>query len=290
MTVMDAVKRSKTLAFKKAVEAAQEALTSQETLLWAQSGNITLNETLGGAAKGVKPGVVMVTSHRLVFAYAVMNQRFIRYLLIPDIHTVQESKSSVQVSGEGGSMTIEGSTLNLPQLTAAVNKAREESANLSAWKPPITDESPTEKIPSTAEISNVDLEPYFQEYYPSRTKAAAALHRDTGIDHKQCKTMIEAYFSANLARVPMPKRDVTPDLRHLLNPEKAQRMDDLDSQGIAYCPKCASTDIATNKRGFSIGKAIVGSMFSLGTGFLAGAVGSNKIQCTCLKCGHTWKP
>lgn len=290
MTVMDAVKRSKTLALKKAAQVAQEALTSQETLLWAQSGNITLDETLGGTAKGVKPGVVMVTSHRLVFAYAVINQRFIRYLLIPDIYTVQESKSSVQVRGKGGAMTIEGSTLNLPQLTAALNKAREESANLCPWEPPVTDESPTENFPTAAEIPNVDLEPYFQKYYPSRVKAAAALHRNTGLDHRQCKAMIEAYFSANLARVPMPKRDTTPDLRHLLNPEKAQRMDDLDAQGIAYCPKCASTDIVANKQGFSVGKAVVGSMFSLGTGLLAGAVGSNKIQCTCLKCGHTWKP
>lgn len=290
MTVMDAVKRSKTLVFKKAVQAAQEALTPEETLLWAQTGNITLDETLSGTKKEVKPGVVMVTSHRLVFAYGVMNQSFIRYLLIPNIHTIQESKSSVQVTGDGGSMTIDGSALNLPQLKAALDKAIAGSSDLPLWEAPIIEESPIEHAPAPAEPPCVDLEPYFRKYYPSRIKAASALRRDTGLDHNQCKTLIEDYFSANSARVPMPKRESAPDLRHLLDPEKAERMDALDAQGIAYCPKCASTSISTGKRGFSVGKAVVGSMFSLKSGLLAGAIGSNKIQCTCLKCGHTWKP
>lgn len=290
MTVVEAVKRSKTLVFKKAVNAAQEALTPGEVLLWAQSGNITLDETLGGMEKGVKPGVVMVTSHRLVFAYGVMGQSFVRYILIPDILAVQESRSAIHVSSESGSMTIEGSALNLPQLSAALNKAQEESPNQPPWEPPVVAESPAKSASTAAEIPNVDLEPYFQKYYPSRRRAVASLHRDTGLDRSQCKTMIEAYFTANLARVPMAKRESLPDLRHLLNPEKAQRMDALDKQGIAYCPKCASTSISAEKRGYSVGKAVVGSMFSWKTGLLAGAIGSNKIQCTCLKCGHTWRP
>lgn len=289
MTVMEAVKRSKTLVFKKAVQAAQEALTPDEKLLWAQTGNVTLDETLGGTEQGVKPGIAMVTSHRLVFVYAIMNQSFIRYLLIPDIQTVQQNKTSLQISGKGGSMTVEGSAMNLPQMKAALDEAMAGATALEPWMPPIAPAEP-DAAPETPVTPDVDLEPYFQEYYPSRTKAAAALRRDTGLDSAQCKALIEAYFSANLARVPMPKRENSPDLRHLLDPEKAKQMDALDAQGIVYCPKCASTSISSGKRGFSVGKAVLGSMFSLGTGLLAGAIGSNNIQCTCLKCGHTWKP
>ena len=52
--------------------------------------------------------------------------------------------------------------------------------------------------------------------------------------------------------------------------------------GMIRCPKCASTQISANKRGFSIGKALV---------FLpAGFVGMNKVVVTCLNCGHKWKP
>lgn len=57
------------------------------------------------------------------------------------------------------------------------------------------------------------------------------------------------------------------------------------------CPKCGSTQITANKKGFGLGKAVVGTVLTgglLGAG--AGLLGSNKVVITCLKCGHQWKP
>lgn len=56
------------------------------------------------------------------------------------------------------------------------------------------------------------------------------------------------------------------------------------------CPKCGSTQITAYKKGFSVGKAVVGDLVAgpLG-GLLAGGIGSKKIMVVCLKCGHTWK-
>lgn len=65
------------------------------------------------------------------------------------------------------------------------------------------------------------------------------------------------------------------------------RIKQMDKEGIVYCPKCYSTQITSNKKGFSLGKAAAGSLIA--GGVLLGAVGKNKIEVTCLKCGNKWK-
>ena len=71
--------------------------------------------------------------------------------------------------------------------------------------------------------------------------------------------------------------------------ELAQRIKQMDKDGIVYCPKCYSDSVSANKRGFKFGRAVVGGALTLGVGVMAGAVGKNKIEVTCLKCGNTWK-
>ena len=56
------------------------------------------------------------------------------------------------------------------------------------------------------------------------------------------------------------------------------------------CPRCRSSYISANKKGFGLGKALVGGAITGGVGLLAGFIGSGKVKCTCLKCGHEWKP
>lgn len=55
------------------------------------------------------------------------------------------------------------------------------------------------------------------------------------------------------------------------------------------CPKCRSTTIVYNKKGFGLGKAAVGGVLTGGIGLLAGFIGSNKVLATCVNCGHSWK-
>jgi predicted RNA-binding Zn-ribbon protein involved in translation (DUF1610 family) len=56
------------------------------------------------------------------------------------------------------------------------------------------------------------------------------------------------------------------------------------------CPKCGSNQITANKKGFSGGKALAGVVLTGGIGLLAGGIGRNKIQITCLNCGNQFKP
>ncbi len=60
--------------------------------------------------------------------------------------------------------------------------------------------------------------------------------------------------------------------------------------GIACCPKCGSTSLTANKKGFGIGKAVIGASVAGPIGLVAGNVGRQKVIVTCLNCGHQFKP
>lgn len=61
-------------------------------------------------------------------------------------------------------------------------------------------------------------------------------------------------------------------------------------EDIVRCPRCGSTQIAANKKGFGFGKAAAGGLLLGPVGLLGGFMGSNKVLITCLKCGCQWKP
>ena len=55
------------------------------------------------------------------------------------------------------------------------------------------------------------------------------------------------------------------------------------------CPKCTCSQLTSNKKGFSGGKAIAGAVLTGGIGLLAGTIGSSSVIITCLKCGYKFK-
>ena len=55
------------------------------------------------------------------------------------------------------------------------------------------------------------------------------------------------------------------------------------------CPKCGSTQIFANKKGFGLGKAVAGGLILGPIGLLGGTIGSGRIVVTGLKGGHKWK-
>jgi len=65
---------------------------------------------------------------------------------------------------------------------------------------------------------------------------------------------------------------------------------DESAQGGVKCPKCGSTQVAANKKGFGLGKALGGGFLLGPVGLLGGLVGSRKILISCLKCGNQWSP
>ncbi len=70
---------------------------------------------------------------------------------------------------------------------------------------------------------------------------------------------------------------------------KRERIKENRQNGVACCPKCGSTSLSANKKGFGVGKAVVGAALTGGIGLVAGNIGAKKVWVTCLNCGHRWK-
>lgn len=68
--------------------------------------------------------------------------------------------------------------------------------------------------------------------------------------------------------------------------QRAERQASTDNQ--VHCPKCGSTSITADKKGFGVGKAAIGAVAFGAIGMAAGGIGSKKVTVTCLKCGHHW--
>lgn len=75
------------------------------------------------------------------------------------------------------------------------------------------------------------------------------------------------------------------------------QMQRIQYDSIVKCPKCGSTSITGQKKGFGVVKAGLGVAAGLATGGLAvaaigagaGNIGRKKIQCTCMNCGYKFK-
>ena len=62
------------------------------------------------------------------------------------------------------------------------------------------------------------------------------------------------------------------------------------NNNVIRCPKCGSTDVYTGKKGFGIGKAVVGTAVTgLVGGVLLGSMGRKKLEHTCINCNHRFK-
>jgi len=60
-------------------------------------------------------------------------------------------------------------------------------------------------------------------------------------------------------------------------------------ESAAVCPRCGSSQLSGEKRGFGFGQAAVGGLLLGPVGRLAGVLGKNKVLVICLSCGHQWK-
>lgn len=54
----------------------------------------------------------------------------------------------------------------------------------------------------------------------------------------------------------------------------------------AKCPRCKSTSLTAVKKGYGLGKGLLGVGLLGPIGLMAGGLGSNKIRVVCMKCGH----
>lgn len=100
---------------------------------------------------------------------------------------------------------------------------------------------------------------------------------------------------SNKERVIKEKQERKAEMERLRNagrtvsPYKQPSNQPVQDNNIARCPKCGSTSLSANKKGFSLAKGAVGVATVGVYGAVAAGLGKNKVLVTCLKCGHQWK-
>lgn len=102
------------------------------------------------------------------------------------------------------------------------------------------------------------------------------------------------------AKVPHPKEELTAKWKSSatikLSTDQAQKnikkqqIKECRAKGIVCCPKCGSTSVTAQKKGFSFAKGAIGATVGLEVGILAGGIGADKVILACMNCGHQWKP
>lgn len=136
-----------------------------------------------------------------------------------------------------------------------------------------------------------DLLPYYETYNPYRADAAEALREDTGMSRKEAERQIDAYFDRRQqAEYAADPTAALRDLNKILRTPKDERREQLEAANQAFCPRCLSTSISTQKRGFSGTMGFVGNRIVPVWGTLWGFIGANSTMAVCMKCGYKWTP
>lgn len=171
-------------------------------------------------------------------------------------------------------------------------------------KPENSDGIAVEEGSNLTEINGVmvDIEALIARHgtgYAGRIEAIKELRRLTNVGLKEGKQIIDAACKGDpVVTSPIEKKGFWATVKEQAdeaNQKEAEekrllkeRIAQMDREGVAYCPKCYSTSLSAHKKGFGIGKTVVGASLSLGNpiGLVAGNLGAKKIRVTCLKCGH----
>ena len=118
-----------------------------------------------------------------------------------------------------------------------------------------------------------------------KIKAIKQVRAVTGLGLSEAKALVDN--QGNVLSKPVTEKNTpwpTPKPQ-----SKRERIKENKQNGVACCPKCGSTSLSANKKGFGIGKAVVGAALTGGIGLIVGNIGAKKVWVTCLNCGHRWK-
>lgn len=115
------------------------------------------------------------------------------------------------------------------------------------------------------------------------TKAINFLTEKTGMNRKLATDLMGKEYSLT-----PPNRAKSESINLELKEAKRvhEKLKELKANEPIKCPKCGSTSLSANKKGFGIGKSVVGATIAGPIGLMAGNIGSKKVRITCLKCGH----
>lgn len=102
-----------------------------------------------------------------------------------------------------------------------------------------------------------------------------------------------AYYKANLKmqqQALLLQQEELEEMRRQTEQQQKQiKLQQKQYDKMMKCPRCGSTSLSGNKKGYGIGKGVVGAAVFGPLGLMAGNIGSGKVVVTCMQCGHKFK-
>lgn len=142
------------------------------------------------------------------------------------------------------------------------------------------------KYQQTVPFDELNISEIASMFGKDKIKAIKYVRDKTGCELKEAKAFIDHGY-ATMNHSPAQVLETTARVSKPIS--KKERIKENKANGVACCPKCGSTSLSANKKGFGVGRAAVG-VFTVGVlGAAAGGIGSGKVVVTCLNCGHRWK-
>lgn len=129
------------------------------------------------------------------------------------------------------------------------------------------------------------------KYGANTPRVYSYLRREYGIPKEQAMELLAPFEAQVVANKPSHKNIFFETVDELAEKSAAEvkRKKELEASGQVYCPKCLSTSISANQKGFGFARGAIGAAVGLDVGLIAGGIGSKKVVCTCLNCGYQWK-
>ena len=95
-----------------------------------------------------------------------------------------------------------------------------------------------------------------------------------------------AYYKANLQ---MQQQALQMQQQELEEARKQTEQQRKQYDEMMKCPRCGSTSLSGNKKGYGVGKGVVGAAIFGPLGLVTGNIGSGKVMVTCMKCGYKFR-
>ena len=96
-------------------------------------------------------------------------------------------------------------------------------------------------------------------------------------------TMLREAIRTEFFPLPTFDREAYKEECLLVQRQEAEKEAYRKAHPIPHCPKCGSSSLHKKRRGFKVGRALMG-------GFLAGSIGADDLVYKCETCGCEWKP
>lgn len=143
----------------------------------------------------------------------------------------------------------------------------------------------TEEPPKGSPEASVDADALIAQFGRNKIQAIKYVRDATGCSLRDAKEYVDGAYAGKSAAMISAASSAPKPLT------KKERVAENRANAVACCPKCGSTSLSANKKGFGIGKAVIGASVStvagLGPlGLVAGNLGAKKVRVTCLNCGH----